>query len=85
MMPSHIQYLIDEKGSKTAVQIPFEEWLRFFEEYQYFKQYATLKQGLEDAFQEIKSIENGNQSHVTLEEFLNVCGRQRQLTRKRSH
>lgn len=72
-MNLHIQYLTDEEGIKTAVQIPFKEWLQLMKEYDYLKQYATFKQGLTDAFQEVRDIESGNTSFVTLEEFLNEC------------
>jgi hypothetical protein len=54
-----------------AVQIPLNEWLGLIEEYNHLKQYATLKQGVMDAFQEIREIENGSKPVVTLEEFLN--------------
>ncbi len=72
-MNLHIQYLTDEEGIKTAVQVPFEEWRQLMKEYDYLKQYATLKQGLQDAFQEVRDIESGNTSFVTLEKFLNEC------------
>ncbi len=39
-MTLHLQYLTDEQGCKTAVQIPFEEWLQFIEEYHHLQQYA---------------------------------------------
>ena len=42
-MKLHIQYLTDEKGGKTAVQIPFQEWLQLIEEYNHSKQYTILK------------------------------------------
>ena len=32
-MNLHIQYLTDDKGAKTAVQIPFREWTKFIEDY----------------------------------------------------
>jgi hypothetical protein len=63
--------LTDEQGCKTAVQIPFEEWQQFIEEYHHLQQYATLKKGIIDAFEEIRDIETGNKHAVTLEEFLN--------------
>ncbi|MEA3475558.1 MAG: hypothetical protein U9R23_03830 [Candidatus Cloacimonadota bacterium] len=72
-MNLHIQYLTDNKGTKTAVQIPFKEWTKFIEAYKYFRQYSKLKRGIRDAFQEIKQIENGNVEEISLNEFLNEC------------
>jgi hypothetical protein len=72
-MNLHIQYLTNEHGMKTAVQIPFEEWEEFFKEHTYLKQYATLKKGLQNAFEEVQKIESGQQQPMTLSEFLNEC------------
>ena len=72
-MNLHVQYLTDNKGSKTAVQIPFKEWTKFIEEYNHFKQYSKLKKSIKDAFQEIKQIENGDAKEISLNEFLNEC------------
>ena len=73
MIDFHLQYITDEHGLKTAVQIPLREWQELLKEYAYFKQYATLRQGLTEAFQEIREIENGKISGKTLQEFLNEC------------
>lgn len=73
MTTFHVQYVTNEHGLKTAVQIPLQEWQALLKEYAYFKQYATLKQGLTEAFQEIREIENGKTSGKTLQEFLNEC------------
>lgn len=70
-MNLHLQYLTDERGVKTAVQIPFDEWRQFIKEYEHLKQYSTLKQGISDAFEEIRDIESGNTTFITLQEFLN--------------
>ena len=72
-MNLHIQYLTDDKGTKTAVQIPFKEWTKFIEDYNHFRRYSKLKIGIKDAFQEIKQIENGNVKEISLSEFLNEC------------
>ena len=73
MTTFHVQYVTNEHGLKTAVQIPLQEWQELLKEYAYFKQYATLKQGLTEAFQEIQEIESGKTSGKTLQEFLNGC------------
>ena len=72
-MNLHIQYLTDDNGIKTAVQIPFREWTKFIEDYNHFRQYSKLRKGIKDAFQEIKQIENGNVEEISLSKFLNEC------------
>lgn len=69
MTTFHVQYVTNEHG--LAVQIPLQEWQELLKEYAYFKQYAPLKQGLTEAFQEIQEIERGKISGKTLQEFLN--------------
>lgn len=72
-MDLKIQYLTDEKGTKTAVQIPYNEWLEFFAQYRHLMQYAKLKKGLADAFKEIENNESTSTQKISLEEFLNEC------------
>jgi len=72
-MDLHIQYLTDKNGAKTAVQIPYNEWLEFYDRYRHLRQYSKLKKDLTDAFNEIENIQIGNSKKITLEEFLNEC------------
>lgn len=72
-MDLHIQYLTDESGAKTAVQIPYNEWLEFYTRYRRLRQYSKLKKGLKDAFEEIENIETRSTKKITLDEFLNEC------------
>jgi len=72
-MDLHIQYLTDENGAKTAVQIPYKEWLDFYDRYRHLRQYSKLKKDFSDAFEEIKQNETGSTKKITLEEFLNEC------------
>ena len=70
-MALHIQYLTDNKGDKKAVQIPYQEWLEFCDQYKRLEQYSSLKKGIENAFTEVEIIEAGIVNKVTLAEFLN--------------
>jgi len=71
-MDLHIQYLTDDSGKKTAVQIPYNEWIEFYNQYHHLKQYSKLKKDLKDAFEEIEKIEKRSAPKITLEEFLNA-------------
>lgn len=68
-----IQYLTDDKGTKTAVQIPYNDWLKFYARYRHLRQYAKLKKGLTDAFRGIENNESISTQKISLEEFLNEC------------
>lgn len=70
-MDLHIQYLTDSEGVKTAVQIPYQEWLEFYDQLRHLKQYTKLKKDLKDAFEEIEQIETGNGKKFFLEEAIN--------------
>jgi len=68
-----IQYLSNEKGTKTAVLIPYEEWKVLKKDYIKLRQYQALKNELKEGFLDIKKIEKGKSKEVTLSEFLNGC------------
>lgn len=72
-MPLHIQYLTDERGIRQAVQIPVDEWEHLLQDYAHLKQYATLKHGLIEAWQDGQKIQEGQAQYMTLEELLNEC------------
>jgi len=72
-MNLNIQYLTDDSGTKTAVQIPYHEWLEFYARYRHLRQYAKLKKGLMDAFKEIENSESRGSKKISFAEFLNEC------------
>jgi hypothetical protein len=72
-MQKNIQYVMDQKGNKIAVQVPLDDWNKLLKDYKKLKQYHRLKRDLSEAFDEIKKIENGEIEPETLEDFLNEC------------
>jgi hypothetical protein len=70
-MDLHIQYITDQNGVKTAVQIPYNEWVKFSSRYKHLLQYSRLKKGFDNAFDEIEQIKENRIDMVTLDEFLN--------------
>lgn len=70
-MALHLNYLTDIKGKKTAVQIPFSDWKKFYDEYQKLLQFKKVKTELIDATKEIKMYESGKKKSKTLTQFLN--------------
>ena len=73
IMDLHIQYLTNNKGMKTAVLIPFKEWTNLIKDYRHIKQLIKVRTSLEEAFEEVRQIEEGKGKKVSLEEFLNEC------------
>jgi hypothetical protein len=67
----NIQYLTNEKGIKTAVQIPYNEWNNLISEYSKLKELLALKNELKLGFLDLISVEEGKSKEVTLSEFLN--------------
>ncbi len=66
----NIQYVTDEKGNKTAVQIPFQEWVKLCKELATFLEGRKLKSKLKKALKDVQQIQSGKQEKVTLRDFL---------------
>ena len=69
-MDLHIQYLTDKAGVKKAVQIPYDEWLKFSSRHKHLMQYSKIKRGFDAAFKEIEQIKTNRTKKITLEELL---------------
>lgn len=70
LIPYNIQYLTNEKGIKTAVQIPYNEWNNLISEYSKLKELLALKNELKLGFLDLIAVEEGKSKEVTLSEFL---------------
>ena len=68
-----IEFLSNKKGLTTAVQISYNEWIKFVKEYLRYKEYYEMKNKLTQAFVEIKETQKGLKKEKTLSEFLNEC------------
>lgn len=62
--------MINEAGEKTAVIIPIQEWEQILAWYQQSAKYQELKNGLKDAFAEVKAIEAGERPKRSLDGLL---------------
>ena len=72
-MELHIQYLTDDHGCKTAVQIPLDEWRELAADYRHLRQCDTMKKNLDRAFQEVEKLHRRKGKKTTLNEFLHEC------------
>lgn len=66
-----IQYLTNEKGIKTAVQIPYNEWNNLISEYSKLKEMLALKNELKLGLLDLSAVDEGKSKEVTLSDFLN--------------
>jgi len=69
-MDYKIQYLQNEKGKRTAVQIPIKEWEAIQKKPCHDKEYNELKKSLTQAFKEVKLMQEGKLPERTLQEVL---------------
>lgn len=70
-MQLHIQYLTDDSGSRTAVQIPFKEWQTLSEDYRHLKECFGLQDRLGKALRQTERIRKGKLKSQTLNGMLN--------------
>jgi len=70
LIPYNIQYLTNEKGIKTAVQIPYNEWNSLINEYSKLRELLALKNDLKLGFLDLIEVEKEKLKEVTLSEFL---------------
>lgn len=70
LIPLNIQYLTNEKGIKTAVQIPYKEWDILIQEYSKLYQLPAIKKEIKQGLEDLNEIETGKAKEISLSEFL---------------
>lgn len=65
-----IQYVSDEQGNTSAVQISMDEWKKLVTKIKKYEQLLKLRSGLEEGFADVKKIRAGKQKKQSLLEFL---------------
>ena len=66
-----LQYLNDQQGNLTAVQIPIEDWKKLEKRLEKHEQAFQVKEDLTAAFEEVKQMRSGKIPKQTLSDFLN--------------
>ncbi|MCX6146319.1 MAG: hypothetical protein NTW25_03595 [Candidatus Kapabacteria bacterium] len=67
----NVQYLTNENGTQTVVQLPLIEWKKLIKDYSKLRKLLILKSDLKSSLSEIEEIKKGNHNEVTLLDFLN--------------
>lgn len=70
-MKVQLQYLNDQQGNLTAVQIPIEEWKKLEKKIKKYEQAFKVKEDLTAAFEEVKQMRAGAIPKQSLTDFLN--------------
>jgi len=66
-----INYLLDNQGKQSIVQLKVEEWEKFVQDFKAMHEMIGLKSRLKNAFLEVKQIEKQKQKATKLKDFLN--------------
>lgn len=66
-----ITYLIDDKGRRKAVQIPYAQWQALQKELETVRQEAAMRASLTEAFQDITDMEAGRKPQISARQQLN--------------
>ncbi len=64
-------YIEDDNGNKTVVQLNVKDWERSVKEFEQLKSAMAFKSKLKNAFREMRQIKRGEKKGTTLDEFLN--------------
>ena len=68
-MNTAIQYLVDERGNKTAALIPIADWERY---YDILRQHLELEASIKRGFEDVRRMKNGEQSITSAKDFPGV-------------
>ena len=63
-------YIEDQNGQKTVVQLSLKDWESFVKEFEQMKNQLTMKNKLERAFREVRQIKRGEKKGTSLKDFL---------------
>jgi len=72
-MTNHIQYLIDEKGKKTSVVVPFSDWEKLNSKYEKLINKMEILMSVKEGILEVKRAKKNGQKLQSLTDFLNEC------------
>ena len=69
-MRSAAQYLVDDKGQKTAVLVPVKEWEALHEHQSRLEQKLAVFDSIRDGLREISAAKKRGKKLQTLKDFL---------------
>ena len=66
-----LQYVNDIHGRTQAVQLPVTEWEKVLNKLKKYEQTLKIKSDLQEAFEEVKTLQRLKSRKQTLNDFLN--------------
>ena len=66
-----LQYVNDIHGRTQAVQLPVTEWEKVLNKLKKYEQTLKIKSDLQEAFEEVKTLQRSKTRKQTLNDFLN--------------
>lgn len=70
-MRTSIQYVVDNKGIKTSVIVPFDKWEKLNSDYHKLQNKVKVFSSIENGLAEIKEAKKNKVQIQTLSDFLN--------------
>ena len=70
-MKTAIQYIVDDKGVKTSVIVPYEKWERINNDYHKLQNKLKVLLAIQEGISEIKTAKKQGAKLQTLSSFLN--------------
>lgn len=64
-------YVVDSHGQKIFVQLSLHDWEKFVHEFKRMETLLIFKNKFKEAFREVRQIQKGKKSAITLNDFLN--------------
>jgi len=72
-MMKTMQYVVDDKGVRTSVIVPFNEWEEFNSDYRKLKNKLNVFLSIQEGLREVKAAKLKGIKLQTLSDFLNEC------------
>jgi tetrahydromethanopterin S-methyltransferase subunit G len=70
-MPNQIQIYTDEKGNKTSVIVPYEDWAKINARLESLQEKLKIFSSVRDAVQEVKEARKKGKKLQDLSDFIN--------------
>jgi hypothetical protein len=70
-MKNSIQYIVNDKGVKTSVIVPYSEWEKFQTDYNKLQHKVDVFLAIQEGLNEIKTAKEYHTELQTLTDFLN--------------
>jgi len=70
-MKNEVQYIVDNKGIKTSVIVPFDKWEKINADYKMLRNKLDVFSAVQDGLVELKTAKREGKMLQTLSDFLN--------------